>query len=235
MIEWAAKCLDLRAQVNRIWSLKEKAMSRSLVGCRTTCDWVPILVVLLTLPASGLRAEPTVTAFYNPTDGNITLAVLQNGAPATLAISAFQFLSPSQYLSGSAAGIPTSAISAFTVLNTDESAIFDPPRQYAEIYANGLGGTLFSSSWNLGNVAQTGLSQTDLNNGFTSNGDVLSPPQPGKFLYESNATWAAGSLVAVPEPAGVVLLISAGASMAAINSRRRFARRIAWLRRSGAS
>lgn len=63
--------------------------------------------------------------------------------------------------------------------------------------------------WNLGNVGQTGLTQTDLNAGFTSNGDVLPPAQPGKFLYESGSTWFAGDILAVPEP-GLVPLLLAG-------------------------
>lgn len=160
-------------------------------------------------------AAPVVTALYDPANGNITLTARDNGAPATLAVSAFQFLSPAQKLSGSAATIPPAAISAFTVLNTDASAIYDPPRQFAEIYASGLGGTLFSSTWNLGNVAQAGLSQADLNAGFTSNGDVLPPAQAGKFLYESNATWFAGNLVAVPEPVlGPALLVGLIVSVA---------------------
>lgn len=165
--------------------------------------------------ASLAWAAPVVTAFYDPADGNLTLAVRDNGAPATLAVSAFQFLSPAQKLSGPAAAIPPAAISAFTVLNTDSSAIYEPPRQFAEIYANGLGGTLFSSIWNLGNVAQPGLTQLDLNTGFTSNGDVLAPAQPGKFLYESNATWLAGEIVAVPEPVGGRLLVVGCVAIAA--------------------
>lgn len=168
------------------------------------------LMLTLTV-ASGVatmpvQAAPVVTAFYDPADGNITLSVLENGAPATLAVSAFQFLSPAQELSGSAPAIPPAAVSFFTVLNTDESAIYEPPRQFAEIYANGLGGTLFSTTWNLGNVAQTGLTQADINIGFTSNGDVLSPAQPGKFLYESNATWFAGDISVIPEPATLGLV-----------------------------
>ena len=160
-------------------------------------------------PTSPVWATPVVTALYDPANGNLTLAVLANGAPGTLAVSAFQFLSPAQRLSGSAAAIPPAAIPAFTVLNTDASAIYEPPRQFAEIYANALGGTLFTSTWNLGNVAQTGLTQADLDAGFTSNGDVLAPAQPGKFLYESGANWFAGTIVAVPEP-GVGPLVLAG-------------------------
>ncbi len=162
---------------------------------------------------SAAHATPIVTALYDPTDGNITLSVTENGAAASLAVSAFQFLSPAQELSGSAAAIPPAAVSFFTVLNTDFSAIYEPPRQYAEIYANGLGNTLFTTSWDLGNVARTGLTQSDLNAGFLSNGDVLAPAQAGKFLYESNATWFAGDLVAVPEPSFGSLL-AAGAILA---------------------
>jgi hypothetical protein len=160
------------------------------------------------------QAAPIVTALYDPTDGNITLSVTENGAAATLSVSAFQLLSPAQELSGSAAAIPAAAVSFFTVLNTDFSAIYEPPRQYAEIYANGLGNTLFTTSWDLGNVARTGLTQADLNAGFLSNGDVLAPAQAGKFLYESNATWVAGAIVAVPEP-GCGVLFASGAILAA--------------------
>lgn len=205
----------------KLFHYKERAMKNVRFFGPRTCVWVFTTVLAVAAPITGLRAEPTVTAFYNPADGNITLSVLDNGVPATLAISAFQFLSPAQYLSGSAASIPQSAISAFTVLNTDESAIYEPPRQYAEIYANGLGGTLFSTTWDLGNVAQTGLTQSDLNSGFTSNGDVLSPAQPGKFLYETNATWVAGNLVAVPEPTGMLMVLGAAGFFAAAMRRRR--------------
>jgi hypothetical protein len=177
-----------------------------------------MLATFLAGPATLAGATPIVTAFYAPADGNITLSVTDNGSPATLAISAFQLLSPAQDLSGSTAAIPSAAISAFTVLNTDASAIYEPPRQFAEIYANALGGTLFSTRWDLGTVARTGMTQADLNAGFTSNGDVLAPAQPGKFLYESNATWLAGDLVAVPEP-GIPAVLAA-ASLALVLARR---------------
>lgn len=179
-----------------------------------------LAAAIVVLAGTTCTAATTVTAFYDPVNGNITLAVLADGEPATLAVSGFQFLSPSQKLSGSAAAIPPAAVSFFTVLNTDASAIYEPPRQYAEIYANGLGSTLFNSSWNLGNVAQTGLSQADLTAAFITNGDVLAPAQSGKFLYESNATWLAGDLVAVPEPA-TWLLIGCGSALLAFAAGRR--------------
>jgi hypothetical protein len=179
------------------------------------------LFVMIAFAPVAARATPTVKAFYDPADGAISLAVLAaDGTPGTLAVSAFQLLSPSQLLSGSPASIPPAAISFFTILNTDESAIYEPPRQFAEIYATGLGGTLFSTSWNLGSVAQAGLTQSDLEQGFLSNGDVLAPAQPGKFLYEHNATWFAGEVVAVPEPAGTAMIGIGGLLLALALARR---------------
>lgn len=192
---------------------------------RDLCGTMAGLVVLLALAPAAARATPTVKAFYDPADGSISLAVLAaDGSPATLAISAFQLLSPPQLLSGSAASIPPAAIEFFTIRNTDASALYDPPRQFAEIYATGLGGTLFSTSWNLGAVAQTGLTQADLVQGFVSNGDVLPPAQPGKFLYENNSTWFAGDVVAVPEPSGT-LMIGFGGLLLALASIRPMSRR----------
>ncbi len=207
-------------------------MHQSLIVCRPPRAFAALLATLFAVSATLVHAEPNVTAFYDPADGTISLSVLDQGNPATLNVSAFQFLSPSQYLSGSAAAIPPAAVSFFTVLNTDASAIYEPPRQYAEIYANGLGGTLLTSSWDLGTVAQPGLTQADLNAGFISNGDVLAPAQPGKFLYESNATWFAGDMVAVPEPNFMVGATVAGAVFLITRIKRQICRRSDRTRRS---
>ena len=166
------------------------------------------VVVIIAAAASVASAANTLTAFYDPATGVIELKALDgNGQPATMNVSAFQLLSGSQYLSGSAASIPSAAFSFGTVLNTDTSNYFTPARPYAEIYATALTGTLFTSTWSLGPVAQTGLSQSDVNSGFASNPDLAPPAQAGRFNYETDGSnWFAGAITVVPEPAGTAIL-----------------------------
>jgi len=167
------------------------------------------------LPSSGLAA-PMLTALYEPSNGNITMQALSGTAPASLSIASFQFLSPALRLSGAAASIPTPAVSFFTVLNTSVSTMVNPPSAAAEIYATNLGGStpLFTGSWNLGNVAAVGLTQSQINAGFTTDPEV-SPgglAVAGHFLYQIQGSpdFYAGSITAVPEPSTAPLLAMAG-------------------------
>jgi hypothetical protein len=186
-----------------------------------------VLVVLALMPLAVVAA-PVLSARYDPADGNITLVGIDDvtSQPVALSIATFQFLSPLQYLSGTAAAVPASAVSFATILNTDESTFFDPARTGAEIYVTNFGGStpLFTGSWNLGNVATTGLSPTQLVSGFTTDPDV-SPgdaPLPGKFLYQvqGNPTFFAGEITSVPEPSAVGIAVAAGLTAAVLWRRR---------------
>ena len=156
-------------------------------------------------------------ALYAPDTGNITMQAFDaNGAPTSLQIATFQFLSPAQLLNGVAATIPASAVSFATVLNTDASTFFNPARTSAEIYATNFAGStaLFNSTWNLGNVASVGLSQSEIASGFTTDPDVSPGGQPlaGRFLYQiqGDTTFRAGAITAVPEPSSFVIAALAG-------------------------
>jgi hypothetical protein len=163
-----------------------------------------------------VAASPTLTAIYDPADGNITMQAFENGEPASLNIATFQFLSPALYLSGVAASIPPTASVEFTVLNTDVSFMVVPESVHAEIYATNLniGSTpMFAGTWNLGNVAALGLTLEQIVAGFTTDPDV-SPgfePIPGHFLYQvqGDSTFYAGQITAVPEPSSIFLAVSA--------------------------
>lgn len=186
---------------------------------RRTAKAIPV-VVLLCLASHGSLAfgqAPTLEALYAPDTGNITMQAFDaSGAPTSLQIATFQFLSPSQFLSGVAATIPASAVSFATVLNTEASTYFNPARTAAEIYATNFAGStaLFNSTWNLGNVAGFGLSQSQIVSGFTTDPDVSPGGQPlaGKFLYQvqGDPTFRAGAITAVPEPSSLVLTALAG-------------------------
>lgn len=162
-----------------------------------------------------VMAAPVLSALYDPTTGNITMQATENGSPAALSIATFQFLSPDLLLSGSAASIPSGAVSFATVLNTATSTLVDPPSVYAEIYATNFGGgtPLFSGSWDLGNVAALGLTQSQITLGFATDADV-SPGGisfPGAFLYQAQGDFEfqVGQITAVPEPSAWMLLASA--------------------------
>jgi hypothetical protein len=160
-------------------------------------------------------AVPVLSALYDPITGNITMQARENGAPAALSIATFQFLSPDLLLSGSAASIPSPAASFATVLNTATSTLVDPPSVHAEIYATNFGGgtPLFTGSWDLGNVAALGLTQSQITLGFATDADV-SPGGisfPGAFLYQvqGDFEFQVGQITAVPEPSAWMLLASA--------------------------
>lgn len=180
---------------------------------------IPAIVVLcLALHGSlAFGQAPTLEALYAPDTGNITMQAFDaDGAPTSLQIATFQFLSPSQFLNGVAATIPASAVSFATVLNTDASTYFNPARTGAEIYATNFAGStaLFNSTWNLANVASVGLSQSQIASGFTTDPDVSPGGQPlaGKFLYQvqGEPTFRAGSITAVPEPSSLAIAALAG-------------------------
>ena len=173
------------------------------------------MVMMATISAHRVSAAPVLTALYDPTDGNIKMQALDNGVPANLSIATFQFLSPALYLSGTAASIPAPAASLFTVLNTAVSTMVNPSSVHAEIYATNLGGgtALFTGTWDLGDVAATGLTQNQINLGFTTDADVSpgNQPLPGQFLYQvqGDSAFYAGQITAVPEPTTLLLAATA--------------------------
>jgi hypothetical protein len=171
--------------------------------------------LLTTCGPQVAMATPLLSALYDPTTGNITMQARENGSPAALSIATFQFLSPDLLLSGTAASIPSPAVSFATVLNTATSTLVDPPSVHAEIYATNFGGgsPLFSGSWDLGNVAALGLTQSQITLGFATDADV-SPGGisfPGAFLYQvqGDFEFQVGQITAVPEPSAWMLLASA--------------------------
>ena len=183
---------------------------------------------LMTL-AGGWRpllAAPILTALYDPANGNITMQAFENGEPASLNIGTFQFVSPALYLSGVAASIPGSANAGFTVLNTSQSTIVNPPSVHSEIYATSFPSAtaLFTGTWNLGNVATVGLTQSQIASGFTTDPDS-SPggvAVPGHFLYQvQDGDFFTGQITAVPEPSSVFLIVSVGLATGAWNLLRR--------------
>jgi hypothetical protein len=195
------------------------------------CSLPRLATCVLLLAACGpqlLQAAPILSAVYDPVTGNITMVATENGSPAALSIATFQFLSPDLLLSGSAASIPSSATSFATVLNTDTSTLVDPPSVHAEIYATNFGGgtPLFTGTWDLGNVAALGLTQSQLTLGFATVPDV-SPGGlsfPGSFLYQVQGEFEfqVGQIAAVPEPSAWILLASACAAGGLRWSRRRW-------------
>lgn len=189
-------------------------------------------VAFLAIAASVVHAAPiTLRAIYTPETGNITLKSFDDATnlPASLSVSLFQLISPAQYMSGPAAAIPSAAASFATILNTAGSTFsgWNPPRVGAELYAtNFFGGTpLFTSEWNLGNIAQTGLSSTQLQNFITDPDVSPNPTGTGIFLYQvqgDTSTFYAGPVVtAVPEPSTIVMAGLAVAVVGGTTFRRR--------------
>jgi hypothetical protein len=175
------------------------------------------MISIFLASSSAFGQTVSLEALYSPDTGNITMqAVNPDGSPGSLQIATFQFLSPTQFLDGVVANIPASAVSFFTVLNTDESTYFTPARTNAEIYATNFSGStpLFDSTWDLGNVASTGLNQSQIVSGFTTDPDVSPGGQAlaGKFLYQiqGDSTFYAGDVTAVPEPSTLGAAAAAG-------------------------
>jgi hypothetical protein len=182
-------------------------------------------------PAVAHAAPITLRAIYTPDTGNITLKSFDDATdlPAPLSVSLFQLISPAQYMSGPAAAIPASAASFATILNTQGSTFsaWDPPRVGAEVYAtNFFSGTpLFTSEWDLGNIAQTGLTPTQLLNFITDPDVSPDPTGTGIFLYQiqgdTSNFYAGPVLTAVPEPSTMVMAGLAVAFLGGTAIRRR--------------
>ena len=198
---------------------------------QTFGHFAALLLVAGTVHA--VRAAPVLNAAYDPANGNITLVSLDDtsGQPVSLSIATFQFISPGLLLSGSAALVPPSAASFATVLNTAVSTAVSPPSVHGEIYVTNFGGgtPLFTGSWNLGNVAATGLTQSQIGSGFTTTGDpdiIAGGPYPGRFIYQvqGSPSFFAGQITAVPEPSGIALAALGSLALAANQVRRRLTR-----------
>jgi len=171
---------------------------------------------------SAFGQAVSLEALYQPDTGNITMQAFNlDRSPGTLQIGTFQFLSPAQLLSGSVAAIPANAVSFATVRNSDASTFFEPPRTAAEIYATNFAGpnALFQSTWNLGNVAALGLTQSQIDSGFTTDPSVTPGGQPlaGRFLYQiqGESAFHAGRVRVVPEPSSLAVVAVAGLLSAA--------------------
>lgn len=190
--------------------------------------FLSIVVIAMTANATPFaQSAPILSAVYDPATGGISMKATENGAPASLSIATFQFLSPDSLLSGSAALIPTAAASFATVLNTDTSFVVDPPSAHAEIYATNFSGVtpLFTSIWDLGVVAAVGLSQAQIHSGFSTDADITPGglAMPGAFTYQVQGSpeFQVGQITAVPEPSTTLILASAGIAVGLWRLRRR--------------
>ena len=128
----------------------------------------------------GTISPSALTLYYSDDTGNLRL---WNTSTGSLAIESVWVVSPTQALSGSAAVVPAAA---FTTLNTEPLGLHG---LYSELFFANLGTAVLAlpagASWNLGNVAATGLSTSDLFSRFATEAesDPNGQSGAGKFLY----------------------------------------------------
>ncbi len=200
--------------------------ARSYAGFRAF-----VVAICITLGSGflfqGIGQGATLEARYDPDTGNITMiAVDGNGDPVSMAVLAFQFLSPppTEKLTGEAANIPSGA--NFSISNDSSGGVYS--QAGSEIYATNFpqSDALFNDSWNLGNVAMKGMSLSDVTASFTTSGASTPGGQPvaGSYLYwvVGASGYSVAAITVVPEPTGAAL--TAGGLCCVAAARRTFRR-----------
>lgn len=202
-------------------------------------------LVMVASAALQASAAPVLNVYYTGSTGNIKV---QNTTAAAVPVQSINIITLGNgtqgvtsgllgnigYLNAAPATMPTGA---FLTSNTNAAGLNGI---YSQVYAANVGSAMFTlnayagwsesepigptgSFWDLGNIAPTGLTQTDLNNFFLTDFEITPPTfetsEYGKFLFTYEQTpgnFSADTIgdvklvpQAVPEPSTYAMLITA--------------------------
>jgi hypothetical protein len=173
----------------------------------------PAIPLLLVTTLAGLTVTSPIgkaavlEAQYNPSTGNITMnAVDGSGQPLTIPVRSFWFLTNPPRLTGDTANMPAGSDAAFSTTN-DQDGIYGVGSEINA--ANFTQNALFTDTWNLGNVAASGMSLSDITASFTTDPDFTPGGEaiPGGYLYfvVGDTDYSVGTITVVPEPTQIAL------------------------------
>ena len=160
-------------------SLYLKAGTALDYGLKTSYD---VVVDAADASAVDVVATTPLTVSYGVASGSLTL---RNTTAGSLALESVSILSPTHALSGVAAALPPAA---FITLNTSDQGLYG---LYSEIFFGNVGSAALTlaagGTWNLGNVAQAGLTSAGITGAFGTDADA--DPEgssvAGRFIYST--------------------------------------------------
>jgi hypothetical protein len=181
-------------------------------------------VVLAGLAVASLAAEAHAAtlafeALYDPSNGNIAIRPFDSdtGNPwvGTAEFALFDFNSTSGVFTGDPA-------------NFNPAPTFPPPvdtniRIGTALLAGPYMTATYGAPYNVGNVAQTGLTQAFIDTDFTSGSSGSGTPGAFTYNYAGGGANKVGTVTAVPEPATIMTLAFGGIFAIGYSTRRRFA------------
>ena len=208
--------------------------------------------------AGVVTPTPILNAYYDPATGNIKL---QNTTSGSQSFQSIDLLTLGNGSIGSVSGQPSNVGFLTGSFSLPSAAFVTPPTNpnglnglYSQAAATNVGSACFSltgypgwsetpgnqigpvgSYWDLGNIAATGMSQSDLNTRFLTDPelDQSGSSTSGNFLfsYATGGTPAFsvtvnGGVIAVPEPSTIALAAVAATigGVGAVSKRRKNAR-----------
>lgn len=212
---------------------------------RRTFAAAALSLVMVASAALHASAAPVLNVYYTGSTGNIKV---QNTTSSSVPVQSINLITLGNATQGAASGLPgnigylnvTAATMPAGSFLTSNTSAFGLNGIYSQVYAANVGSAMFTltgnpgwteaepigpvgSYWDLGNIAPTGLTQSDINNFFLTDYELTPPDYDvsayGKFLftYESSpGNFSADTIgdvklvpQAVPEPSTYAMLLSA--------------------------
>ena len=178
-------------------------------------------LAVCSLAAQAHAATLAFEALYDPSNGNISIRPFDSdtGNPwvGTAEFAVFDFNSTSGVFTGDPANF-TPAPTFPPVVDTDNrigTALLAAPYMTAT----------YAAPYNVGNVAQTGLTQAFIDTDFTSGSSGSGTLGAFTYNYAGSGANKVGTVTAVPEPSTIVTLAGAGAAALSYAGRRTLRRR----------
>ena len=177
-----------------------------------------------TLAAQAHAATLAFEALYDPANGNISIRPFDSdtGNPwvGTAEFAVFDFNSTSGVFTGDAANFsPSNPIPQFQgdTDNRINQALLAAPYMTAT----------YAAPYNLGNVAQTGLTQGFIYTDFTSGSSGTGTLGALTYNYAGGGANKIGTVTAVPEPSTIMTLAIGGIASLGYTARRRLRKKAA--------
>ena len=176
-----------------------------------------------TLAAQAHAATLAFEALYDPANGNISIRPFDSdtGNPwvGTAEFAVFDFNSTSGVFTGDTANFNPAPV--FPPANDTDTRI-----STALLAAPYMTAT-YAAPYNVGNVAQTGLTQSFINTDFTSGSSGAGTLGAFTYNYAGGGANKVGTITAAPEPSTIMTLAIGGIASLGYTARRRLRKKAA--------
>ena len=187
--------------------------------------FVALAALAVSTLAAQAHAAPTLAfeALYDPANGNISIRPFDSdtGNPwvGTAEFAVFDFNSTSGVFTGDPANFNPAPV--FPPANDTDTRI-----STALLAAPYMTAT-YAAPYNVGNVAQTGLTQSFINTDFTSGSSGAGTLGAFTYNYDGGGTNKIGTVTAVPEPSTIMTLAIGGIASLGYTARRHLRKKAA--------